>query len=58
VNALTLLRLSVAHGIAFTPGALFSASNKLTHFMRLNVARPWGRDLEQGNKTLAKLAGS
>lgn len=58
VDTLALLRLAVAQGIAFTPGALFSASNKFTNFMRLNVARPWGRDMEQGIRTLGKLAGS
>ncbi len=56
VDTLALLRLAVAKGIAFTPGALFSGSSKFGHFMRLNVARPWGREMEQGIKTLGKLA--
>ena len=56
VDTLVLLRLAVAKGIAFTPGALFSASSKFGHFLRLNVARPWGREMEQGIKTLGKLA--
>jgi DNA-binding transcriptional MocR family regulator len=51
-----VLRLAVAKGIAFTPGALFSASSKFGQFMRLNVARPWGREMEQGIKTLGTLA--
>jgi DNA-binding transcriptional MocR family regulator len=56
VDTLVLLRQAVAYGIAFAPGLLFSASAKFGHFLRLNVARPWGREMEQGIKTLGKLA--
>lgn len=55
VDSLALLRLSVGQGIAFTPGTLFSNSAKYAHFMRLNIGRPWGREMEQGIKTLGKL---
>lgn len=55
VDSLALLRQAVMHGIAFTPGALFSASPKFGHFMRLNIGRPWGREMEQGIKTLGTL---
>lgn len=56
VDTLALLRQSVSQGIAFTPGALFSASNKFSNCMRLNIARPWGREMEQGLKNLGALA--
>lgn len=55
VDSLALLRLSVRQGIAFTPGTLFSNSSKYAHFMRLNIGRPWGREMEQGIKTLGEL---
>lgn len=56
VDSLALLRLSVSQGIAFTPGSLFSSSNKYGHFLRMNIGRPWGREMEQGIKTLGRLA--
>ncbi len=56
VDTMDLLRRSVGQGIAFTPGALFSTSNKYANFLRLNVARPWDRSLEQGIRQLGQLA--
>lgn len=56
VDTLALLRQSVALGIAFTPGAMFSATPKFGHCLRLNIARPWGREMESGIKTLGALA--
>jgi DNA-binding transcriptional MocR family regulator len=58
MDTMQLLRTSVSQGIAFTPGALFSASNKFAHCLRLNVARPWSRELELGIKHLGVLAHS
>ncbi|MDO8654229.1 MAG: PLP-dependent aminotransferase family protein [Undibacterium sp.] len=55
VDSLALLRLSVAQGIAFTPGVMFSNSGKYAHYMRLNIGRPWGREMEQGIQTLGRL---
>lgn len=54
---LTLLRRSIAfNGLSFTPGVVFSASPKYTHCLRVNIARPWGRDMEQALKKLGYLA--
>jgi DNA-binding transcriptional MocR family regulator len=55
-DTLDLLRQAVSQGIAFTPGTLFSASGKFTNHLRLNIGRPWSRELEQGIETLGKLA--
>ena len=55
VDSLALLRLAVSEGIAFTPGVMFSNSAKYAHFMRLNIGRPWDRELEQGIKILGQL---
>ena len=56
VDAMALLRLSVARGIAFTPGSLFSASGKFAHCLRLNIARPWGVEMEEGFVELGAMA--
>lgn len=56
VDSLALLRLSVAQGIAFTPGAMFSCGAKYGHCLRVNIARPWGREMESGLQTLGYLA--
>lgn len=57
VDALALLQLAVAQGIAFTPGALFSTHTaKYASYLRLNIARPWTRELEQAVRRLGQLA--
>ena len=56
VDSLQLLRHAVAQGIAFTPGSMFSNTAKFRHCLRLNIARPWGREMEQGMKKLGALA--
>ncbi|MDP3655117.1 MAG: PLP-dependent aminotransferase family protein [Rhodoferax sp.] len=56
IDTLALLRQSVGLGIAFTPGVLFSATPKFSNHMRLNIGRPWGREMEQGIKSLGLLA--
>ena len=56
MDSVALLRLAVGHGIAFTPGALFSASGKFSNHLRINTGRPWGRELDQGIRTLGGLA--
>ncbi|MFZ6732968.1 PLP-dependent aminotransferase family protein [Undibacterium sp. Ji42W] len=55
IDSLALLRKAVAKGIAFTPGSLFSGSGKYANYLRMNIGRPWGREMEQGIKTLGKL---
>ena len=55
-DTLDLLRKAVSQGFAFTPGTLFSASGKFTNHLRLNIGRPWCRELEQGIASLGKLA--
>lgn len=56
-DTLALLRTAVADaGLAFTPGVLFSGSGRYGNHLRLNIGRPWGREMEQGMKTLGALA--
>lgn len=56
IDSLQLLRHAVAQGMAFTPGSMFSNTAKFRHCLRLNIARPWGREMEQGMKKLGALA--
>ncbi|MBC3918076.1 PLP-dependent aminotransferase family protein [Undibacterium sp. CY18W] len=56
IDTLALLRQAVSVGIAFTPGSLFSGSGKYANYLRLNIGRPWGREMEQGMKLLGRLA--
>jgi DNA-binding transcriptional MocR family regulator len=37
---------------------MFSASGKYANHLRLNTGRPWGRELEQGIRTLGRLASA
>lgn len=55
-DTMPLLHQSVALGISFAPGILFSTSPKFAHCMRVNIGRPWDQDMELGFKTLGALA--
>lgn len=54
-DTLQLLRQAVARGVAFTPGAMFSTTGKYTHCLRMNVAQPFGADMEFAVATLGAL---
>lgn len=55
-DTLALLRVAVSQGIAYTPGALFSAAGKHGHCLRLNVARPWSAEMAAGLERLGQAA--
>ena len=55
-DTLALLRDAVSQGIAYTPGALFSAAGKHGHCLRLNVARPWSTEMAAGLERLGLAA--
>jgi DNA-binding transcriptional MocR family regulator len=46
INAMALFKQCKAEGIVFGPGALFSASDRFDHCMRLGFSGPW-TDLER-----------
>jgi DNA-binding transcriptional MocR family regulator len=52
MNALTLFKQCKAEGIVFGPGALFSASDRFDHCMRLSFAGPW---TDRERKALARI---
>ncbi len=54
VNTTDLMEQALARGISFAPGALFSASGKYSHCLRLNCAVHWDARVE---RALGELAG-
>jgi DNA-binding transcriptional MocR family regulator len=52
-NSLLILQKSVALGMAFAPGIVFSGTAKFSNHLRINIARPF----EESNETFFKLLG-
>jgi DNA-binding transcriptional MocR family regulator len=55
IDTLALHRKAIDQGIAFMPGALFSASGKLGNCMRLNCGNAWTPEIEAGVKKLGEM---
>lgn len=55
-NTLALLKESVAQGVAFTPGALFSGEGRFGNYLRINIGRPWSQEMDHGFRTIGHLA--
>ncbi|EGB14265.1 transcriptional regulator, GntR family with aminotransferase domain-containing protein [Pseudodesulfovibrio mercurii] len=47
-----------AEGVGIAPGAIFSTQDKFANYIRLSCGCPWTDELEQGVRTLGRLAGS
>ncbi|WP_207260337.1 PLP-dependent aminotransferase family protein [Desulfovibrio sp. Huiquan2017] len=45
-------------GVGIAPGAIFSTLDKFANYIRLSCGCPWTDELEQGIRTLGRLAGS
>lgn len=45
-------------GVGIAPGAIFSTQDKFANYIRLSCGCPWTDELEQGVRTLGRLAGS
>lgn len=56
VDTMALLRHTVAQGLSFTPGGLFSTGDKFDHCLRINIARPWDATLQAGLERLGQAA--
>ncbi len=54
VDSLELYRRSLSHGIAITPGHLFSATDRYRNFIRLNAAQ-WSEEREGAIRILGRL---
>jgi len=58
VDALRLHKLALSHRISLAPGALFSADQRFSHFLRINYGHPQKGQLEAALKTVGQLARS
>jgi DNA-binding transcriptional MocR family regulator len=57
VDAMTLHRLAIEHGISIAPGPLFSATHAFQNCIRLNFGHPWDTKMEEAIRTLAQILG-
>lgn len=55
IDGFELAQRALDQGISVAPGALFSASGKYRHYLRLSCATTWDARLERALVTLAKL---
>ena len=55
VDAMELYRRCLSLGITVAPGRIFAATNRYSHFIRLNYSYPWSREMEQALKLVGKL---
>ena len=55
VDTLAVLRHPMGQGVAFTPGVLFSAMGKHGNCLRMNVAQPFGSEMEFALATVGTL---
>lgn len=53
VDAMELYRRCLDVGITIAPGRIFAASNRYSHFIRLNYSYAWTAEIEQALKTIA-----
>jgi DNA-binding transcriptional MocR family regulator len=56
INAMDLQRDALKHGVGFCPGQIFSATNHLQNFMRINCCPVWNTKIHDSIKLLGKLA--
>ncbi|OHC71219.1 MAG: GntR family transcriptional regulator [Rhodocyclales bacterium RIFCSPLOWO2_02_FULL_63_24] len=55
IDATALHRRTIAAGIAFVPGELFSASGQYRHCLRLACGQPWSERIDDGLRRLGQL---
>ncbi|MFL9922735.1 PLP-dependent aminotransferase family protein [Herbaspirillum lusitanum] len=55
VDAMELYRRCLALGITIAPGRIFAATNRYSHFIRLNYSYTWSKEIEQALKLVGKL---
>ncbi len=55
-DSLALFHQGAAQGITFGPGALFSATDRFNHCMRLSFAGAWGERERKALRELGRLA--
>ena len=58
VDAIELLKRSIAHSISFSPGTVFSSGGRFEHHLRLSVGQPWSDTVEQAMAALGRLVSA
>src|SRR5450830_1061620 len=53
VDAMELYRRCLVLGITIAPGRIFAATNRYSHFIRLNYSYTWTSEIEKALKTIA-----
>lgn len=53
VDAMELYRRCLQLGITIAPGRIFAASNRYSHYIRLNYSYAWSAEIEAALKTIA-----
>lgn len=56
VDAVELQERALAEGVSVSPGPMFSARQRYRNHIRLNCGHPWSERIEQGMRTLGRLA--
>lgn len=56
IDTLQLYREALKQGINTAPGALFSVKDRYRNCLRMNCGIPWSAEVEQGVRTLGRLA--
>jgi DNA-binding transcriptional MocR family regulator len=55
IDSMAVYHEAMAKKISIAPGAIFSAKQKFTNFIRLNCGNPWTDQVEQAMKTLGQI---
>ncbi len=55
VDSIELFRQALERSISFTPGAVFSASRRFEHHLRLSFGRRWGPEVDEALQQLGEL---
>lgn len=55
VDAMELYRRCLVLGITIAPGRIFAATNRYSHYIRLNYSYTWSKEIEKALKTIGKI---
>ncbi|WP_343306690.1 PLP-dependent aminotransferase family protein [Chitinophaga niabensis] len=56
INTFEMYELAMKRKVSFAPGRIFSLQDRYNNCLRISHARPWSKQVEDGLKTIGKLA--
>ncbi|OMP79414.1 PLP-dependent aminotransferase family protein [[Flexibacter] sp. ATCC 35208] len=56
INTFELYEQSLKHKVIFAPGRIFSLQDRYTNCLRISYSNPWSKTVEDGLKTVGRLA--